>query len=531
MTDIASIQAYVPSIRLTEILPLLVLLVGAMLCLVADAATNRDGSRRILPLISGGTLLLAMLTFLPGFMPEVPFLETTFNAPGYIQLSALVMLFSAFVMVVLGPEAVRRRNLPSGEYYTLVLFAALGMVLLGISNELVTAFISLEIMSLSLYVLTGLDRRSARASEASFKYFILGSFASAFLVFGIAFLFGATGTTRLNEMAEILAAGVVIGPAGVEEAINPFWLFLGFALVLVGISFKLSLAPFHMWAPDVYEGANTPTTIAIATGSKVAGFLLFMNITLALAEWDPFGAASAFIIGLLAVASMLWGNLAALVQTDIKRMLAYSSVAHTGYLTVGILVLAALPGLYEDGALLELRRDTVIQAIVLYLAGYTVMNVLALGIAFYIHGEGDMKAYRGLFYRRRVPAIGMAVAMFSLVGIGFTPPTIGFMGKFYLFKEAVQDGFILMAVIAVLASVISAFYYLGLVVSMFMTEREDELPEGMGLAGAAPVSLASQNVLTRVVLMTCAVLIFVFGLLPTMFISFASVLEAGLIAF
>lgn len=520
-----TVQAYVPDIHPTGLIPFLLLLLGGIACLVVDAAMSKEGRRLYLPLITGGALLAAFSSFFLRFVPGEPFIEDTFKADAFGQLACLVILGATFVMTTMAPSLIRRRNLPSGEYYALILFTSLGMCLLAISNELLTAFISLEIMSLSLYVLTGIDRRSSRAAEASFKYFILGAFASAFLVFGIAFLYGATQTTFMTEMADILRSGEVTGVDGVAKPLNAMWLYFGFALVFVGICFKLSLAPFHMWAPDVYAGGNMPAIMVVATASKVATFAFLVHLVEALSFWEGFAAGGTYLITGVAVLSMLWGNLAALVQTNIRRMLALSSVAHSGYMTVGVLVLVALPGLMS-GAELDEAQVLVRQAVILYMAGYTIMNVLALGVAYYIGGDGHMSAYRGLVYRRPLPALGMAIAMFSLVGIGFTPPTIGFMGKFYIFKEAVQVGFVGLAVVAVLASVISAFYYLSLVVTMFM--RTEEGTETTALAGTDAVPMQMSGLLlTRVVLVAASILIFIFGIFPQWFIGLGESLVNG----
>lgn len=525
MNQVEAIQAYVPNIALTEVLPFLLLLLGGIFCLVVDAITDKQGSRRFLPIIAATSIVLTLATFFLDMLPRIAFLEDTFVANEFGQLGALVILFASLVQVVMGPRLVERRNLPSGEFYALIVFAALGMVMLTMANELVTAFISLEMLSLCLYVLVGIDRRSARAAEASFKYIILGAFASAFLVFGIAFLYGATQTTRITEMAEVFAQGgvTVLGAATREggqfasaaliEPLNPVWVYFGFALLFVGACFKLSLAPFHMWAPDVYEGSNTPTTMVIATGSKVAAIAFLVNAVQPLSLWGPFATSATFIIGLVAVASMLWGNLAAIVQTNIKRMLAYSSVAHTGYATVGVLVIAALPAKVA-GFELEAAQASLRQAIIFYMAGYTLMNVLAFGIAQYVGGERGMDAYRGLVHRKPIAALGMAVAMISLLGI---PPTVGFMGKWYVFKEAVHYGFVEIAVIGVLTSVISAWYYLGLVVTMFMREAPEEVVEPLAGVAVEPVAMLGALLVNRVVLISTAVLVFLFGILPGLF--------------
>jgi len=526
--EIQDIVAYVPDISLASLAPFLILLLGGIVCLVADAASDKKGSRRILPPIAGVTLIAAIASFFLGLVPSRPFVEGAFYGDFFAQICCIVCLFAGLLMVILAPRLIERRNIPSGEFYTLIIFASLGMCLLAMSNELLTAFISLEIMSLSLYVLTGIDRRSGRAAEAAFKYFILGAFASALLVFGMAFLYGATQTTRLDLMGQVLASGYNTLITGETVAVNPVWIYLGFTLVFAGLCFKLTLAPFHMWAPDVYQGANTPTAMMIATGSKVAAFAFLIHLVTALSFWEPFAGSAAFIIGLVAIVSMIWGNLAALVQKDFKRMMAYSSVAHTGYMMVGVLVIVSLPALLQ-GDDLATATATVRQAIALYLGGYTIMNVLAFGLAYHLDGESNMEAYRGLFWRNPGAAFGMGIAMFSLVGIGFTPPTIGFMGKFYLFKEGVQYGFTAVVVIAVLASVVSAFYYLGLVTRMFM--REPETGDGAVAlcgTGAHQCGLFTSASFTRMYLIGAGILIFVLGLLPWLFIGVGQHLASGI---
>lgn len=540
MTPIENIRAYVPdSIHFSDLLQFAILLIGAITCLVFDAATNKETSRRYLPMITAGALILTMVSCFFNILPPPTetFIEGAFRSDEFGQLGSLVILFAFLMMTTIMPSLVKKRNLPAAEVYSLTLFAAFGGVLLAIANELLTAFILLEIMSLSLYVLIGIDRRSAKASEACFKYFILGAFASAFLVIGIAFLFGATHTTYLHEMAEVFQlGGVVLSEAVVENGvqispavikdINPMYVFLGFGLLFVGMCFKLTAAPFHMYAPDVYEGGNTPTVMVVATSSKVAAFAFFLHVLEALAHWEIFVQPVILVVGFVAIVSMIWGNMAALVQVNFKRMMAYSSIAHTGYMLVGAMVYIALPTMLS-GEKLEMAMLAVRQAILLYLAGYTVTSVLSFGTASYIGGEGHMQAYRGLIFRKPAAAIGMAIAMFSLVGIGFTPPTIGFMGKFYLFKEAVQYGFVTIAVIAVLASAVSAWYYLSLVVTMFM--REVDNTQTVRLAGlrTESVRLFSFDSFTRIILFASSILIFVLGVFPGMFISLGESLVYG----
>lgn len=560
------IAPYIPHVTLDQVLPFLILILASLTILALDATLdfvkgmtpcNRD---RILGIVTIGALGVAGLTFYWDVLGANgrPFLEGAFRADEFGNLGALVIIFAAIATTIMSPKVIAERKLPAGEMYALVLFATTGMTMLTVANELVTAFICIEILSLSLYVLAGIDRRSRVSGEAAFKYFILGAFASAFLVFGIAFLFGATGTTQLFGQGQILdqmtravangqlpelpatamsfnlgmnevlysgerivhaaiPVGVLQGDVMLSELarwdfiqpLNPIWLFVGFALVFVGLCFKLSLAPFHMWAPDVYEGAPTISAMFIATASKVAAFAFLVHLIEAMSFWRHFPASSGFIISAVAVISIVWGNTAALVQTNIKRLLAYSSIAHGGYLTIGVATLVH-PDVFSN----DLRIESVRSAIIFYLFAYTLMNVLAFGIPAILgkEGEGPITAYRGLIRRRPMLAIGMTIAMVSLIGLGI-PGTVGFWGKYYVFKEAINSGMVALAVIAMLGSAVSAYYYLRVVVEMFM---RDESEEGAPVAGG---QLAKIPVGFNMILALSSVLIFIFGFLPPLFLA------------
>jgi NADH-quinone oxidoreductase subunit N len=505
---------HIPSIGLDQMAPYLVLLVGAISCLVADAASTKEGSRRLLPWITMATLVAAFAAFYLPILPRdgKPFLEGVLVHTEFGNLGALTIIFASLGMAVMGRASVETRNLATGEFYSLVLFATFGAVLLALSNELLTAFISLEIMSLSLYVLAGIDRRSPRSAEAAMKYFILGAFAAAFFVMGTAFLYGATATTQLDRMREVFSLGGIPLPDGTLAPLNGVYVYVGFALLLVSLAFKLSLAPFHMWAPDVYEGAPTPSAMLIATASKVGAFALLFHLLASMAGWRPFFVSAGFLLAFLALASMLWGNLAAIQQRNIKRMLAYSSIAHGGYLMVGYTAMMATTHGASDFDQ-SMLQGSVRQSILLYLFGYTIMNALAFGLAHFLgkEGEGDMASYRGLWKRNPVVAAGMAIAMFSLLGM---PGTVGFMGKFFIFRHAIEAGLYWLASVGILASVISAFYYLRLVVNMFMVEEEEGAPvasvEGPGAAAASTRS---------VMLIVSAVLVILMGLLPMSYLA------------
>ncbi|MEQ8821280.1 MAG: NADH-quinone oxidoreductase subunit N [Sumerlaeia bacterium] len=549
----ATLAPVVPQIDFVQNLPFILLAVGGLVVLGLDALLDllvkgMTPARRD-KIIANTTLGFLLATVISLFGPisvadwtegfEVFFagaLRT--NLIGGI--GAIIILFASIAYTVLAPDFLKRAKVGAGEFFSLVLFATLGMVMLAMSNELVLAFICIEIQSLGLYVLSGIDRRSPKGGEAALKYFLLGAFASAFLVLGIGFLFGATGTTQLfsqkvysktatldvekanydMSINEVLAAGERLvtleaiepvegttTPAGAYEKstqpVNPRWVYIGFALLLVGLCFKLSLAPFHMWAPDVYEGAPAITGMFIATGSKVAAFAFLVQLMLSMSVWPPFAEASVFLLSLVALLSMVWGNFGALIQTNIKRMLAYSSIAHGGYIAIGITVLAG-------GSSAE---DDIVKAILIYLLSYTIMNIAAFGVAAYLgkEGEGDIANYRGLSKRKPLLAAVMAITMVSLTGI---PPTIGFVGKFYIFKEAVQAGLMMLTVIAVLMSAVSAYYYLRVIVAMYMQDEES----GAVIAGSGTLA---RTYAVPVVLGLSVGAIFLFGIFPQLILAFA----------
>jgi NADH-quinone oxidoreductase subunit N len=365
----------------------------------------------------------------------------------YALFFHLVITYAAALAVLMSIDYLRRAGVDSGEYYALLLFATSGMLLLASANDLIVVFLAIELMSLSLYVLAGLFKQRRDAGEASMKYFLLGVFASAFLLYGIALLYGAAGSTNFDRVAAAPRSSFVL---------------IGLGLLLVGFGFKISSVPFHMWAPDVYQGAPTSVTAFIATGSKAAVFAVL--IRLVVAGLRTVQADATPVLWALAALTMTVGNVVAIAQSSFKRMLAYSSVAHVGYMLVG--VVAAGPA----GA----------SAVLFYLLAYTFTTAGTFGVIALCERAGeeavDVRDYAGL--GRRHPALALVLSLFllSLVGI---PPLAGFVGKVYLFGAAVRAGFVWLAVIAVLNSALAAYYYLRVIVYMYMRD-----PEG---ASASPV--------------------------------------------
>jgi len=349
-----------------------------------------------------------------------------------------------------------------GEYLAVTLFATAGMSLMASSGNLVVIFIGLETLSISLYVLAGMKRTEAGSLEAAFKYFLLGAFASAFLLYGIAFVYGATGSLSLSEIAPRLTSG--------ELAVAPL-LIVGVMLVVVGLGFKIAMFPFHMWAPDVYQGAPTPIAAFMSTGSKAAGFAVLLRVLASATggtapDWGQ-------ILSILAILTMFIGNIAAISQKNLKRMLAYSSIAHAGYVLVGVVAWNA----------------TGTASVLFYLLAYTLMNVGAFGVVSFMSGRErecvEIEQFNGLAFERPAAAIAMAVFMLSLAGL---PPTSGFVGKFYLFSAAVKAGHIPLVIFAVINSMISLYYYLGVVVVMFMKKSETR-PAAVPASAAIAASL------------------------------------------
>jgi len=361
-----------------------------------------------------------------------------------------------------------RESIERGEYYALLLFACCGMSLMASSGDLILTFLGIEILSIATYVLAGFKRGDTRSNESSLKYFLLGSFATAILLYGIALIYGGTGSTGYHAIRDLT---VLYGSAQATTR-------LGLGLLLVGFGFKVALVPFHSWAPDVYEGAPTPVTAFMAVGPKAAGFAALIRI---LAQAFPFLVQDwSAILWLLALLTMTLGNVVAVLQTNLKRMLAYSAIAHAGYILVGIVA----------------AGDAGFGAAVFYLAVYTVMNLLAFGVVLSYSGRGDMRVhlsdYAGLGRTAPFAAAMLALALISLAGI---PLTGGFMGKFYLFGAAVQKGFIGLAVIGVLNSVVSVYYYFRVLIAMYVKDPGNEEPEPVSLAVRAIMALGAAGIL------------------------------------
>jgi NADH-quinone oxidoreductase subunit N len=374
----------------------------------------------------------------------------------YITICAIGLL-----TILLSSGSAARDRLPAGEYHALMLFSIVGMMMMGSTRDLLIIFIALEIMSIGVYVMTGLKRTSEIGAEAAFKYFVLGAFSSAFFLYGIAFAYAVAGTTRLDEL------GVRVAASSIEPGIM---VVLAMALLLVGFAFKVSAVPFHMWTPDAYEGAPTLVTGFMSTAVKAAAFAAFLRVFLSALE--PLQAHWAPVLSAIAALTMLVGTIVGVAQSNVKRMLAYSSIAHAGYLLIGIIA-----------------ANTAGKASILfYLVAYGVTNLGAFGVLAALstpdRPHDDVRDFAGLWQER--PGMATLLTVF-LLSLGGFPPTVGFVAKWYIFNAAVQEGLMALAILGVLTSVISVFFYLRVVVMMYMVEQRAPghrpLPSRLALAG------------------------------------------------
>src|SRR5712671_6008637 len=402
----------------------------------------------------------------------------------------------AFLVVLASGPYLERERLPFAEFYALLLFATAGMGVLASAQELLTAFIGLEMSSISSYVLAGYRRDALKSSESAMKYFLLGSFATAFFLYGIALVYGSSGTTMLPNMGAVDPSSTLLK--------------LGLALILIGLGFKVAAAPFQIWTPDVYEGAPTPVTALFSAGPKAAAFALLLRIYATVPAATHFWFWAFWV---LAVLTMFVGNLGALVQTNVKRLLAYSSIAHAGYILVAFAAVTYLAGDADSGA------APAYAAVLFYLVTYALVKLGAFTMVSQLGGAGEkhlgLEDYAGLGQRQPVAAAVLSLFLLSLLGL---PVTAGFFGKFYIFKAAVSSHLIWLAVLMAVNSIIGAYYYIRLIVVMYMRE-----PSAESTPAIAVFPLTVNLVLTITALGTVY-----FGLFPNRILNF--VLQSNLLA-
>jgi NADH-quinone oxidoreductase subunit N len=469
---------------LLRLAPEFVLCISGMVLMLVEPFLTRGRRSVLASLATLGAGLAFGAIYYPATRPGAAF-SGLLQVDGFSVFIHAIVGFVALLVVLGSPDYLEREDLQHGEYYALVLFATAGMGIMSSAAELVTAFIGLEMSSISTYILAGYRRDAPRSNESAMKYFLLGSFATAFFLYGVALVYGATGTTELTHMT--LTA--------LPEARTLFK--VGLALIFVGLAFKVAAAPFQLWTPDVYEGAPTPVTALMSAGPKAAAFALLLRILASVS-----GAASFWFwaLWISAVLTMFVGNLSAVVQTNVKRMLAYSSIAHAGYILVALAAAAATD-----------QMALGIAAVLYYLAVYALMKLGAFMMVSQLGGEAErhleLDDFYGLASRQPVAAACFSLFLLSLLGL---PVTAGFVGKFYIFDSALASHLVWLAVLVALNSVIGSFYYLRVIVVMYMREpHQDWLPARMSWA-------------VTVVLLVAAAGTLYLGLFPARLLGFAA---------
>lgn len=437
---------------LAVILPTLILTGWACLLLFVDLFIPR-GRKGITAALAAAGLLAALVVNAIRFGRELDGFNGMILADGFSSFLHIIFPLAGLFGIALAYDYVRRQGIERGEYYTLLLFTISGMMLMAQAGDLIVVFLALELLSLPLYVLAGFARPEPQSEESAMKYFLLGAFAAGFFLYGVALVFGAANTTRLDEIVAVLRAG---------EGVSPL-LLVGASMILVGLGFKVAAVPFHMWTPDVYHGAPSSVTAFMSVGAKAGGFAALLRIFVT--AFPELGGSWAPVTMWISALTMTWGNVAAIAQKNIKRMLAYSSIAHAGY------ILMALPAAAATGV-----TSNAVSSALFYLLAYAFSNLGAWGVVLAMEkeeGRGlSIEDYAGLGARKPGLALAMTVFMLSLTGL---PPTVGFVGKFYIFRGVIEAGLIWLAIVGVVTSLISAYYYLRVIVMMYMRDGEPEV--------------------------------------------------------
>ncbi|MDP8206960.1 MAG: NADH-quinone oxidoreductase subunit N [Candidatus Electryonea clarkiae] len=476
-----------------RILPEIVLVGVVLLAILTDVISPRGKST--------GPVRLVSLAGLIGVLVATILKKDDFGQAfggmvmidGFTFFFRVVLTFITFIIIYVSEKYIGLAKIRIAEYYLMLLLALFGMMLMVMANDLLILFLGIETMSICLYTLVGMSRHKASSNEGALKYFLLGAFTTGFFVYGIALIYGSTGSTNLTD--------IMVYFRTVNTAM-PVIAWAGVGLILIAFAFKTSLVPFHWWSPDAYEGAPTTITAFMSTAPKAAAFAAFIRVF-----YVGFGDLSSGlepVLWWIAVLTMTVGNLIALRQDSVKRMLAFSSITHAGYLVVALLTWEQM------GA----------SAILFYLVVYAIMNIGAFLVAIAVNrDESDEKGYsyedyRGLGFRKPILAFAMMIFMLSLTGI---PPTAGFFGKYYIFSAAVKSGFVGLAVIGVLNSAVSVYYYLRVIIMMYLKERDEEKE--------APIFWAGEMVS---IMFICVVLVIVIGIKPDWLLSIAQASVSGL---
>jgi NADH-quinone oxidoreductase subunit N len=460
-----AVQTIPQGVDYVRILPEIVLSIFGIAIMMVEPLVDEEKSQKTLGLIAFiGTVAALISTWAMARTPGLAF-SNTIRIDSFSIFFTFLVIAIAAVIILSSFEYMTVQRIRAGEYYALILFGVVGMALMSTAIELVLIFIGLEISSISTYILAGFRRNEAASSESSLKYFLLGSFATAFFLYGVALMFGATGSTNIDIIAQRLQAGQV-----------QMLVFAAMALMFVGLGFKVAAAPFHVWTPDVYEGAPAPVVGFMSTAPKAAAFAVLLRVVFAINAPGRF-----WFLWVAAALSMTLGNVGALVQSNVKRLLAYSSIAHAGYLLVAFAMTTP-----ENSA-------TGISAAMFYTAAYAAMNVGAFAVVSHFANAGEryvtLEDYEGLGRSSPLLAATLTIFLLSLIGI---PITGGFFAKFYVFSAALRANLIWLTLIGVVNSAVGAYYYLRIIVVMYMREARAEVPVtrvplGLGIALAISV--------------------------------------------
>jgi NADH-quinone oxidoreductase subunit N len=485
----------IPTLNFTALIPVLTVTVTAFIVMFLELYLEdkqRLGYLSLVGLITAGASSFALFN-----AATAPDFQNMVVSDNYALILNLIFIVTAALSILIALSYLGDRELQRGEYYALLLFSTSGMMLMGAATDLMIVFLGLEIMSIALYVLAAFNRQQLGSGEAGMKYFVLGAFASAFFLYGVALVYGATGSTNLKVIGSWFTTD--------QNDQGNLIALVGLGLLLVGFSFKVAAVPFQWWTPDVYHGAPTSVTAFMSVGAKAAGFASLIRLLMISFEHEAFAVDWQIAVAALAVITMTVGNIAALAQKDVKRMLAYSSIAHAGYILVGI-----ASGTMEG-----------VKGVLFYLMAYAFMNIGAFAVIAVLERRGTIGStitdYAGLAGRKPLLALAMLLFMTSLTGI---PPLVGFWGKLYVFQAAVAVGFSWLAVVGVINSAISAFYYLGVVVQMYMRPVAVETEGGE----VSPINLTMPVMVT---LALTAVVTIIFGIWPTPLVDLASAAAFG----
>ncbi len=439
-----------PALNIKILLPIIIITVTALTVLLIDVFSPREKKSHL-----GYIALFGVFCTLISVFKLMPISVSAYNGmflhDGFSSFISIIVCIITLLTILISINYQKIvSTINCGEYYSLLMFASLGMILMGSSGNLIMVFLAIEIMSIAIYALAGFRKENDKSIESALKYFLLGAFATGFLLYGFALIYGATGTMDIVKIGAVLKAN--------PKIMHTPFLMCGIAMMTVGFGFKIAMVPFHMWTPDVYEGAPTPITAFMATGVKTASIAAMMRVFfIALGPLQPDWTTIMWIIAAL---TMLVGNIMALTQKNIKRMLAYSSIAHAGYLLIGFVA----------------GTQLAFAGILFYLLGYAFMNLGAFGVIALLGKKEkeytQINDFAGLGFKYPLLGISMSIFMFSMAGI---PPTVGFMGKLYIFTAAIKSGFIWLAIIGVVNSVISLNYYLRVFVVMYFKEADKEI--------------------------------------------------------